>query len=154
MTNDKTISFEIEERLDDDNTVAAGSAEPGDETVRYEGVRGTFRATADKWGHSGEYVVGDEESTLFVASNGGELEVSYGPSFAPIETSLKVHQYELARRELHEGLRMPQYGLLFDDGGLIVFVGDGVDVIVAPQIWPWDKPSAPTGPRAPGGPQI
>lgn len=147
---DDPMDFEIEEVLDDGETVGIGQAEPGPETVQYDDAWREFVGVADKWSHSGEYVVGDEHSALFVSSDGGQLSVTYGPTFAPIETAISVWQWELVKQQLQG--HSVRFDLMFDDSGLVAFQGEETTVVVAPKVYEWDSPSEPCGPRTPGGP--
>lgn len=145
------MTIDVIESLDDGNTVGLAEIEPGGETVSYQDARQAF-ATVGKRPGRNHYEVGDEDSTIFISSDGGELDVNYGPEFAPIETQLHVWQYELAMEQL-EG-HYPQFDLCFDDAGLIAFIGEDTTVAVAPIIFPWDKPQPQTAPCGPGGPTV
>lgn len=151
ITPDDGIGIEKRDILDDGNTVGLVDAQPGGETVKFEDARQAF-ATVGKIPGQRDYEVGDEYSTIFISSDGGELGVHYGPEFAPIETSIKVWQYELAVDQL--GGRYPQFDLMFDDAGLVVFTDGETAVAVAPVQFPWDFPTPECGPRTPGGPTV
>lgn len=141
------INIEPIEQLDDENRVGVVDATPGGETVTYEDARQAFGFVRKR---RGSWEIGDEESTIFISSDGRELSVSYGPEFTPIETSIRQGLYQIAIQQF-EGY-YPQFDLMFDDSGLVVFVQEDTQVAVAPVQYPWDAPStecAPSGPRGP-----
>ena len=149
------IQFEFKEQLDDENTVGLVDAEPGSCTVVFEEVHSKFHSVGEqRWNN--EYFVGDEESTIFLRSDGGEFSVGYGPEFAPIEAAVKVWQYEMATKAI-SGKFAPWYAgydVWLDDAGIVVFDGKEGQAAVAPTIYPWDKPHTECAPSAPGGPRI
>jgi len=148
---DDGMDIDIIDVLDDECNVGLVEVEPGEATVRYQEARTKFSVTVEKWGHNDEYVVGDEDSTLFLSSDGGELNVGYGPEFAPVETAIKVWQYELAVSEIRT-FTYEDYDVWFDHTGLVAFVGPEATAAVAPTRYSFWKPHPDCGPRTPGGP--
>jgi len=143
------MNLTIQEQLDDGNTIGIGGIEPGEGTVTYEEARQEFAHVRKR---RGKYEIGDEDSNIFISSEGGELSVGFGPEFAPIETCIKQWQVTTAIGEL-EG-HYPQFTLCFDDRGLVAFRGEKRTVIVAPIVWEWQKPHTQTAPCGPRGPSI
>ncbi len=143
----EAIDMEVIESFDDGNTVGLCEVEAGSSTVTYPDARAKFAHVRKR---RGEWEIGDGDSHIFISSDRGELSVDFGPQFAPIETSIKQWQFQTAMSHL-DG-RYPDFELLFDDSGLVVFRGEQNTVVVAPTRFPWDKPGTECGPRAPGGP--
>jgi len=135
--------------LTDENTVGVlKEFERGPNTVAFENARFAISTRLDD-------AVGDEESRLFIGSDGGELEVSYGPLFdAPIVTNFRKWEASLALRTLREEVGREPVDLLFDDAGPIVFRSDGVMTVVTPARFPWQHGSQPQRPQSPGGPGV
>lgn len=146
---DDGINITPQEMITDDNSVGIVEAEPGGETVTFQEARQSFALVRETNGH---YDVGDADSSLFISCDGGELSVSYSPEFAPIETSIKVHQYETAINQFDS--YHPQFSLMFDDAGLCIFSNDELSVAVAPTQYPWDKNSPATHPQQPDRPSL
>jgi hypothetical protein len=145
------MSPEIDDVLDDEKTIGIGSVKPGEGTVVYEDARSKFHTAGRK--RRNRYEIGDEGSKIFISSDGGELTISYGPEFAPIETCIKQWHITEARRNLGKTI-YESFDLLFDDSGLVAFRGEDTTVIVAPIQWEWDRPHVQTAPCGPRGPSI
>jgi len=112
----EAIDMEVIESFDDGNTVGLCEVEAGSSTVTYPDARAKFAHVRKR---RGEWEIGDGDSHIFISSDGGELSVDFGPQFAPIETSIKQWQFQTAMSHL-DG-RYPDFELLFDDSGLVVF---------------------------------
>jgi len=149
--NTDGMSFDLHEQLDENNEIGIADVEPGDATVVYPDVSAKFHTAGRK--RRGRYEIGDDESTIFLSSDDGELTISYGPEFAPIETALKQRYIWTARTNLGETI-YESFDLLFDDAGLVAFRGENRTIVVAPKVYPWDKPHAQTAPCGPRGPSI
>jgi len=143
------MDMTVHEPLDNENTIGIGEAKPGAGTVVFEEARQPFAHVRKR---RGSYEIGDEDSHIFISSDGGELNVSFGPEFAPIETCIKQWHVTTAMNQL-EG-HYPEFTLLVDDSGLVAFKGEEQTVIVAPVVFEWDKPHAQTEPCGPRGPSI
>jgi len=146
------------EQLDGEkNTVGViDGFEPGPTTVKYEGVEAKFRNRAK----DDLLSVGDDDTTIFVASDEGELSFDFGPQFEKtIVTNLKRRQLKLALSRLRgegELYTTGDFTVHFDHAGPIVFNGS-VTVATTPVRFPWDfgsherTPSGPCGPTVGGG---
>lgn len=154
MTPDKSkfMTLDVRESLDNDNTVGIlDGFEPGPVTVTFSDEESAFRLKAN------DELVGDEESRIFVASDGGELSLGYGPHFdATIVSNLRRKQLQTALNQLRQAgdtCATGEFEVHFDHAGPIVFEGETL-VATTPARFPWDfaAPDRPT--TAPCGPTI
>lgn len=148
----KFMSFDVAERLGDDNTVGVvNSFDPTETTVTYTDVGPKFRLKAD------DDLVGDDDSTIFVASENGDLSLGYGPQFdKTIVTNVKRNQLKRVLRRLREAgdsYSTGNFDIHFDHAGPVVFDGD-VLVVTCPVRFPWDFGSPERAPSGPSGPSI
>lgn len=150
------MSIEVTEALDDEDTVGyIDGFDAGPHTVTYEEEAASFRLKAK------DDIVGDRDSRIFVASDGGDLEISYGPQFdATIVTNLKKSQLQMVISELRKSgdtVTTGDFTVHFDNAGPIVFENDEVGLATCPMKFPWqwashDRPrSGPCGPSIRGG---
>lgn len=148
----KYMCIDVDEPLDDENTVGVlEDFEPGPVAVTYSGVGAKFRLKEK------DRIVGDDDSTIFVASEDGELSLGYGPHFdETIVTNLKRHQLKRALGKLRtegDGFATGTFDVHFDHAGPIVFEGD-VMVATTPVHFPWDYGSYDRPKSGPSGPSI
>lgn len=146
---DRYMSLKSVDALNDENTVGIlHDWERGPNTVEFTNVRHAITTRLDG-------AVGGDNSRLFIGSDSGELEVSYGPLFdVPIVTNLREWEAKLALRTLREEVGRGGVDLLFDDAGPIVFRCDGMETVVTPAKFPWQHGSQPQRPRSPCGPNV
>ena len=146
---DRYMSLKSFDPLTDENTVGIlHEWERGPNTVEFTNVRYAISTRLDD-------DIGDDDSRLFIGSDSGELEVSYGPLFdVPIVTNLRKWEAALALRTLREEVGYEDVDLLFDDAGPIVFRSDGVRTVATPAKFPWQHGSEPQRTRSPCGPNL
>jgi len=146
---DRYMSLKSFESLTEENTVGIlNEWERGPNTVEFTDVRYAISARLDDR-------IGDDDSRLFVGSDSGELEISYGPLFdVPIVTNLRKWEAALALRTLRKEVGRGGVDLLFDDAGPIVFRSGGMETVVTPATFPWQHGSQPQRPRSPCGPSL
>jgi hypothetical protein len=146
---DRSMSLKSYESLTDENTVGIlHEWERGPNTVEFTNVRHAISTRLDDG-------IGDDDSRLFIGSDSGELEVSYGPLFdVPIVTNLRKWEASLALRTLREEVGYEDVDLLFDDAGPIVFRSGGMRTVATPANFPWQHGSQPQRPRSPCGPSL
>jgi len=148
----KFMSLDVRESLDEGDTVGIlDGFEPGPTTVTFSDEEAAFRLKAN------DELVGDEESRIFVASDGGDLSLGYGPHFdATIVSNLRRSQLQTALNHLRQAGETRATGAFdvhFDHAGPIVFEGE-ILVATTPARFPWDfaSPERPT--TGPCGPTI
>lgn len=151
MTDDRYMTLKDVDVLNDDNTVGVvEEIEYGDATVEFSGEEHQISVKLR------DDTVGDDDTHLFISCDGGELNVGYGPEFAPIETNLTIGQANTALGELPH-YRYSDFDIVFDHRGPVVFRGDDVTAVTTPMKFDWHKPqperprTAPQGPRMRGG---
>jgi len=153
--SDETLSLRGIEPLNDADTVGVVSdIEPAETTVTFHDVgRAVTR-------HFGQHAVADDDSRVFIGSDGGDLTTSLGPLFdAPVSSNFELG---LARTAIGaiQGDGGPEYrpqyvdfDVVFDDAGPVVFRSreTGRLAAVCPiELFNQKEPSRPTGP--PTGP--
>lgn len=148
-SEDKYMSLTEFEALNDSNDVGLLLEwERGPNTIEYHDVGPQIaRRLNDS--------VGEEDSTLFFSSDGGELDIGYDPMFdAPIVTNAKKEQIELALKTLREETHYGDITIIFDDAGPIIFKSDDVLTVTTPMKFPWQHGSEPKQTRSPCTPNL
>jgi hypothetical protein len=160
---DEHMSLQDPEPLNDAATVGTvESIEPGPNTVEFEDVG--YAVTR----HFRKHAVADDDSRIFIGSDGGDLETSLGPLFdAPIVSNYEVGQAKTAIRAIQDRdpklrPRYTDFDVLIDDQGPVVFRGreSGRLAAVTPVRFNWDQPVCggtkrpESGPRGPVGPGV
>jgi hypothetical protein len=147
----KYMSLIDVEPLDDENTFGVVHEwERGPTTVTYTDEAPKFRIRAN------DDLVGDEDSRLFVASEDGELSISYGPQFdATIVTNIRKGVLKRAVSKIRRSGDdlSADFTVHFDHNGPILFESDGITLGATPVRFTWDYPS-PDRPKTPTGPSI
>lgn len=147
----KFMTLKEVEPLNEENTFGVvHDWERGPTTVTYEDKAAAFRVRAN------DDLVGDDDSRIFVASDGGELSLGYGAHFdATIVTNLRKGELKQAVNKIRRSGDdwSSDFTVHFDHAGPIVFEADAITLATAPARFPWDFPS-PDRPKTPCGPSI
>ena len=143
------IALNGTEPLTDENTVGVvDDIDPALHMVEFTAARHTITARLNDG-------IGDEDSRLFVGSDGGDLKVTYEPQFdAPIVTNFRKWEASLVFETFREEVGHGAVDVLFDDAGPTVFRCNGMLIAVAPAVFPWHQESQPQQPHAPRGPSV
>jgi hypothetical protein len=150
--NYMTLGEVLEDLTGESITGVVDGFTPGPNTVTYHDEAAAFRVKAK------DEMIGDDDSRLFVGSDGGELELSYGPLFDhTIVTNLKKGELRAVVKKLRQSgdsIATGDFTVHFDHAGPTVFETNDITVATCPVKFPWQWASADRPRSGPCGPTI